>query len=115
MAILGGTTPVLPFPDTAQAATARSGAQVSRLGVTNGVTRRRPGEFDGEEPVAGEGGAEFEGKVLEERAFVDGNDDLSPVLLRQRPQQSGELRDMDLVHALNGVVDHQPRKRRNDR
>lgn len=38
---------------------------------------------------------------------MDGDDDLSVVLLREHADEPGELRDMHFVHGLNGVIEYQ--------
>src|SRR3546814_2174532 len=43
---------------------------------------------------------------------MDGDDDLPLHLLRQCAQERRELSDVDLVHALDWVVNHEPRQLR---
>ena len=71
-------------------------------------------EFDRDQLVAVVGGAEFQSQVVEQLAFMDSDDDLTPVLLCEDADEARELRDVHLVHCLNGVVEDQTRKERLD-
>src|SRR3546814_18130640 len=71
-----------------------------------------PAKLDEVEPVAIEGRAEFQREIVEQRSLMDGDDDLPLHLLRQCAQARRELSDVDLVNALDWVVNHDPRQLR---
>ena len=51
------------------------------------------------------------GEIVEQLTIVDREEDLSAFTL-ERSKQRCELRDVDVVHALHGVVNDQPRQER---
>ena len=49
---------------------------------------------------------QFKTEVLKQRAFVNGNDDLPARLSCDRPQDFGQMNDVNVVHVLNRVVEY---------
>ncbi|WP_155850397.1 hypothetical protein [Arthrobacter sp. Br18] len=59
-------------------------------------------------------GDELESQVIEQLAFVDGDDDLPVVLLRKEADEANELCHMHFVHSLDGVIEDEARDDRFD-
>jgi hypothetical protein len=52
------------------------------------------------------GWTQFQRQVVEQWLFVDCNDNLAVMLLREGSQKCGELSYMNLIHALDRIIDN---------
>jgi hypothetical protein len=53
---------------------------------------------------------ELESEIFDERSLMDRENDLPAMTLGERPEQGRELGNMDFVHALHRIVDHESRE-----
>lgn len=72
-------------------------------------------ELNGDQSIAVVGGAQFESEVLEQLSFVNSDNHLSAMVLREDPDQARELSDMHFVHRLDRVIEYQAGHDRLDR
>src|SRR5665213_857194 len=63
-------------------------------------------QLDCDELVSVERWTQLEAEVLEELSLVNRDDHLAIVLLGEHSNKPGELRNVDLIHRLDGVVEH---------